>query len=148
MLRRSLTDVLTLCRLVNQPIWHSFPQNMAATSVGTKNEITLKGSVEVVTEFFGYAINSVRGRLAPGPFSWPLSLSLQGHQRPHPTSNARLLQPSFCPNFLPNPPLIIFHSLYFFSVLVSLFFFRFCISVAFTPQRALHRWQSMGCPCW
>ena len=29
----------------------------AATATGTKNEITLKGSVEIVTEFFGYAIN-------------------------------------------------------------------------------------------
>jgi hypothetical protein len=29
----------------------------AATATATKNEITLKGSVEVVTEFFGYSIN-------------------------------------------------------------------------------------------
>lgn len=33
------------------------PKLQAATSTGTKNEITLKGSVEIVTEFFGYAIN-------------------------------------------------------------------------------------------
>ncbi len=30
---------------------------MTQTAVATKTEITLKGSVEIVTEFFGYAIN-------------------------------------------------------------------------------------------
>lgn len=29
----------------------------AAQATGVKNEITLKGSVEIVTEFFGYCIN-------------------------------------------------------------------------------------------
>jgi hypothetical protein len=29
----------------------------SATATATRNEITIKGSVEIVTEFFGYAIN-------------------------------------------------------------------------------------------
>lgn len=29
----------------------------SATTAATKNEITLKGSVQIVTEFFGYSIN-------------------------------------------------------------------------------------------
>ena len=32
---------------------------MASTATATKNEITIKGSVEIVTEFFGYAVNSI-----------------------------------------------------------------------------------------
>ena len=44
---------------------------MSATSQATKNEVTLKGSVEVVTEFFGFAINSIlyqRGIYPPESF--------------------------------------------------------------------------------
>ena len=43
----------------------------ASQAQATKNEITLKGSVEVVTEFFGYAINSIlyqRGIYPPESF--------------------------------------------------------------------------------
>eukprot|EP00753_Platysulcus_tardus_P006846 PLAT14631.1.p1 GENE.PLAT14631.1~~PLAT14631.1.p1 ORF type:complete len:212 (-),score=91.09 PLAT14631.1:141-776(-) len=32
---------------------------MAATATATENEITLRGSTEIVTEFFGYSINSI-----------------------------------------------------------------------------------------
>ena len=46
---------------------------MASSSAqATKNEITLKGSVEIVTEFFGYAINSIlyqRGIYPPDSFA-------------------------------------------------------------------------------
>ena len=45
---------------------------MSATSQATKNEVTLKGSVEVVTEFFGFAINSIlyqRGIYPPDSFA-------------------------------------------------------------------------------
>ena len=44
----------------------------SATAQATKNEISLKGSVEVVTEFFGYAINSIlyqRGIYPPESFT-------------------------------------------------------------------------------
>lgn len=42
------------------------------TATGTKTEITLKGSVEIVTEFFGYSINSIlyqRGIYPPEAFA-------------------------------------------------------------------------------
>ena len=51
---QALTSRSPLC---NPPPYPIFPKLQAATSTGTKNEITLKGSVEIVTEFFGYAIN-------------------------------------------------------------------------------------------
>ena len=41
-------------------------------ATATKNEITIKGSVEIVTEFFGYAVNSIlyqRGIYPPESFS-------------------------------------------------------------------------------
>ena len=44
----------------------------SASAQATKNEITLKGSVEIVTEFFGYGINSIlyqRGIYPPGSFT-------------------------------------------------------------------------------
>jgi mitotic spindle assembly checkpoint protein MAD2 len=43
----------------------------AGTETATRSVITLKGSVEIVTEFFGYAINSIlfqRGIYAPESF--------------------------------------------------------------------------------
>lgn len=45
---------------------------MASTSVASKQEITLKGSVEIVTEFFGFSINSIlyqRGIYPPDAFA-------------------------------------------------------------------------------
>jgi mitotic spindle assembly checkpoint protein MAD2 len=45
---------------------------MSSTATETKTEITLKGSVEIVTEFFGFAINNIlyqRGIYPPDTFS-------------------------------------------------------------------------------
>ena len=42
---------------------------MQATQTTVKNEITLKGSVEIVTEFFGYAINKYECAMAKARFS-------------------------------------------------------------------------------
>eukprot|EP01114_Cavostelium_apophysatum_P022627 TRINITY_DN8250_c0_g1_i1.p1 TRINITY_DN8250_c0_g1~~TRINITY_DN8250_c0_g1_i1.p1 ORF type:complete len:201 (+),score=35.65 TRINITY_DN8250_c0_g1_i1:157-759(+) len=45
---------------------------MSATAQATKNVITLKGSTEIVTEFFGYSINSIlyqRGIYPPEDFT-------------------------------------------------------------------------------
>jgi mitotic spindle assembly checkpoint protein MAD2 len=45
---------------------------MSRTVQATKNTITLKGSTEIVTEFFGYSINSIlyqRGIYPPESFS-------------------------------------------------------------------------------
>ena len=42
-----------------------------ATAQATKNKITLKGSTEIVSEFFGYAVNSIlyqRGIYSPETF--------------------------------------------------------------------------------
>jgi len=42
-----------------------------ATAQATKNNITLKGSTEIVSEFFGYAVNSIlyqRGIYSPETF--------------------------------------------------------------------------------
>ena len=42
-----------------------------ATAQATKNNITLKGSTAIVTEFFGYAVNSIlyqRGIYSPETF--------------------------------------------------------------------------------
>lgn len=47
------------------------PQAAAATETATRSVITLKGSVEIVTEFFGFAINSIlfqRGIYPPETF--------------------------------------------------------------------------------
>ena len=60
---------------------------MASTATATKNEITIKGSVEIVTEFFGYAVNSIlyqRGIYPPESFStvakYGLSLLVTGDE--------------------------------------------------------------------
>lgn len=44
----------------------------SATATATRSEITIKGSVEIVTEFFGYAVNSIlyqRGIYPPESFT-------------------------------------------------------------------------------
>jgi hypothetical protein len=48
-----------------------FQKKKMATAQATKNCITLKGSTDIVTEFFGYAINSIlyqRGIYPPDQF--------------------------------------------------------------------------------
>ena len=48
------------------------PPQAASSAQSVKNEITLKGSVEIVTEFFGYCINSIlyqRGIYPPESFA-------------------------------------------------------------------------------
>ncbi|KAJ1487768.1 DNA-binding protein, partial [Baffinella frigidus] len=47
---------------------------MSSQAQATRNTITLKGSTEIVTEFFGYSINSIlyqRGIYPPESFSRP-----------------------------------------------------------------------------
>lgn len=44
----------------------------SASATATRSEITIKGSVEIVTEFFGYAVNSIlyqRGVYPPESFT-------------------------------------------------------------------------------
>ena len=82
-----------------------------ATAQATKNNITLKGSTAIVTEFFGYAVNSIlyqRGIYPPETFrrvsKYGLTMLVTSDDALVKRAASRRPPPVLAPNAGPPPP--------------------------------------------